>query len=97
MNTFPNQFFTVAAGQSEAVNFPIQVPFQFSNALIWRVTASAGNLSDGEENVLPVLTNKVLVTETLPMSMRGTGTKTFSFDKLLHGLNTLYHWYWHIG
>ena len=84
MNTFPNQFFTVAAGQSEAVNFPIQVPFQFSNALIWRVTARAGNLSDGEENVLPVLTNKVLVTETLPMAMRGTGTKTFSFDKLLH-------------
>jgi hypothetical protein len=70
MNTFPNQFFTVAAGQSEAVSFPIQVPFQFSNALVWRITAHAGNLSDGEENVLPVLSNKVLVTETLPLAMR---------------------------
>ncbi|SHF61596.1 alpha-2-macroglobulin family protein [Flavisolibacter ginsengisoli] len=84
MNTFPNQFFTVAAGQSEAVSFPIQVPFQFSNALVWRITARAGNLSDGEENILPVLSNKVLVTETLPLAMRGTGTKNFQFNKLLH-------------
>ncbi|HJW18499.1 MAG TPA: alpha-2-macroglobulin family protein [Flavisolibacter sp.] len=84
MNTFPNQFFTVGAGQSESVSFPIQVPFQFNNALVWRITARSGNLSDGEENVLPVLSNKVLVTETLPLAMRGTGTKKFSFDKLLH-------------
>ncbi|MGN6164774.1 MAG: alpha-2-macroglobulin family protein, partial [Flavisolibacter sp.] len=84
MNTFPNQYFTVAAGQSEVVQFPIQVPYQFNSALIWRVTARAGNLSDGEENILPVLTNKILVTETMPLPMRGSGTKTFSFDKLLH-------------
>lgn len=92
MNTFPNQYFTVAAGQSEVVKFPVQVPFQFSNALVWRVVARVssptgggreGALSDGEENVLPVLTNKVLVTETMPLPMRGSGSKTFSFDKLL--------------
>jgi len=83
MNTFPNQYFTVAAGQSEVVQFPIQVPYQFNNALVWRVTARAENLSDAEENILPVLTNKVLVTETLPLPMRGSGTKTFTFDKLL--------------
>ncbi len=84
MNTFPNQYFTVAAGQSEVVKFPVQVPFQFSNALVWRVVARTSDLSDGEENVLPVLTNKVLVTETMPLPMKGSGTKTFPFDRLLN-------------
>ncbi|HEY0355971.1 MAG TPA: alpha-2-macroglobulin family protein, partial [Flavisolibacter sp.] len=84
INTFPNQYFTVAAGQSESVKFPIQVPFQFNNALTWRIVARAGNFSDGEEMSLPVLTNKVLVTETLPMPVRGDGTKNFTFDKLLN-------------
>jgi len=82
MNTFPNQYFTVAAGQSEVVKFPIQVPYQFTSALTWRVVAKAGNLSDVEEMTLPVLSNKILVTETLPLPMRGEGTKTFTFKKL---------------
>jgi hypothetical protein len=80
----PNQFFTVAAGQSEAVKFPIQVPYLFNKALVWRIVAKAGNYSDGEENAMPVLTNRMLVTETMPLPMRGTGTKNFSFDKLLN-------------
>ncbi|MGC4036781.1 MAG: alpha-2-macroglobulin family protein [Chitinophagaceae bacterium] len=83
-NMFPNQYFTVAAGQSEAVQFPIQVPYQFNKALTWRIVAKANDLSDGEEASLPVLANKMLVTESLPLNMRGTGTKEFTFEKLLH-------------
>ena len=37
----PNQSFTVAAGQSEAVKFPIAVPYQFNKALVWRIVAKA--------------------------------------------------------
>lgn len=79
----PKQYFTVAAGQSEAVQFPIEVPYQFNRALQWRIVAKAGDYSDGEENAMPVLTNRMLVTETMPLPMRGTGTKNFRFDKLL--------------
>ncbi|MEO7922525.1 MAG: alpha-2-macroglobulin family protein [Chitinophagaceae bacterium] len=82
-NIVPNQYFTVAAGQSESVKFPIEVPYLFNKALVWRIVAKAGNYSDGEENALPVLTNRMLVTETMPLPMRGTGTKEFSFSKLL--------------
>ena len=42
------------------------------------------SFSDGEENAMPVLTNRMLVTETCHLPMRGTGTKNFSFDKLLN-------------
>jgi hypothetical protein len=83
-NMVPDQYFTVAAGQSEAVKFPIEVPYLFNKPLVWRIIAKAGNYSDGEENALPVLTNRMLVTETMPLPMRGTGTKEFSFDKLLN-------------
>ena len=83
-NMVPNQYFTVAAKQSEAVKFPIEVPYLFNKALVWRIVAKAGNYSDGEENAMPVLTNRMLVTETMPLPMRGTGTKNFTFEKLLN-------------
>ena len=37
----PNQYFTVGAGQSEVVKFPIQVPYLFNKALTWRVVAKS--------------------------------------------------------
>ncbi|HVT84137.1 MAG TPA: alpha-2-macroglobulin family protein [Chitinophagaceae bacterium] len=87
-NMYANQYFTVGAGQSEAVNFQLQVPYQFNKALTWRIVAKAGDFSDGEEASLPVLTNRMLVTETLPLNMRGTGTKNFKFEKLLNSGNS---------
>ncbi|WP_018626083.1 alpha-2-macroglobulin family protein [Niabella aurantiaca] len=88
-NAIPQQYFTIAAGQSQSVSFPVEVPYQFSKPVTWRIVAKiTGNngtaaLSDGEENMLPVLTNRMLVTETLPLQLRGFGSKKFSFDKLL--------------
>ncbi|HEU4554902.1 MAG TPA: alpha-2-macroglobulin family protein [Chitinophaga sp.] len=83
-NTFPVQHFTAYKGQSTVVTFPVQVPYHFNSALLYRVVAQSGSFSDGEENALPVLTNSMLVTETLPLAMRGNGERTFTFDKLLH-------------
>jgi TonB-dependent SusC/RagA subfamily outer membrane receptor len=83
-NIFPSQYFTVEAGKSFPVKFPIQIPFSFNKPLTWRVKARAGEFSDGEENVLPVLTNRMLVTESLPLFLPTDTTQHFSFDKLLH-------------
>ena len=87
-NAVPVKEFTVAAGQSTPVQFLISVPQNFNTALQYRITATTNSsdgktLSDGEENILPVLTNQMLVTETLPLNMRGNGTKNFTFEKLL--------------
>jgi uncharacterized protein YfaS (alpha-2-macroglobulin family) len=83
-----NKNFTIAAGQSSAVQFAIEAPASFSKALVWRIVAKAGNFSDGEEAALPVLTNRMLVTETMSLPMRGSGTKAFSFEKLLQSSNS---------
>ena len=89
-NVFPNQYFTVAAGQSVAVKFPVGVPVSFNSAMQYRIKAIAkdGSFSDGEEAALPVLTNRMLVTETLPLNMRNTNSKNFKFDKLLTSGNS---------
>jgi hypothetical protein len=56
---------------------------QFNNAMVWRITARSGNNSDAEEDALPVLSNRILVTETLAIHMNGAGTKNLRFEKLL--------------
>ena len=48
----------------------------------------AGEYSDGEENALPVLTNRMLVTGNHVATHAGNGTKNFSFDKLLQSGNS---------
>ena len=83
-NVFPNQYFTVAAGQSQAVKFPMEISFNFNSAMSYRIVAKAGDFSDGEEMAIPILTNRMLVTESMPINIRNQSTKTFRFDKLLN-------------
>ncbi len=81
-SVFPQQYFSVEAGQSTAVKFPVTIPFGYNKPLIVRIKATAGNYSDGEENTLPILTNRLLITEAIPLYLRGDTTKKYSFTKL---------------
>ena len=60
----------------------ITIPEGVCSAVKHRVVAKAGQFSDGEESVSPILTNRMLVTETMPLPVRGGETKTFVFDEL---------------
>jgi len=83
-NAFPTQYFTAESKQTTAVQFEVEVPNQFTKPLQYRIIAKAGNNSDGEENVLPVLSNRMMVTESLPLQMLGDGQQTFTLNKLLN-------------
>lgn len=89
-NVFPNQYFTVEAGKSVAVKFPFGAPYNFNSAMTYRIKAISkdGSFSDGEEMAIPVLTNRMLVTETLPLNIRNTSSKAFTFEKLLQSGNS---------
>lgn len=91
-NTNAIQSFTTPAEQSAAVSWNLNIPVG-TQAVTYQIIAKAGEFSDGEENVLPVLTNRMLVTETMPLPVRGKETKTFTFDKLAKAdqSNTLQH------
>jgi uncharacterized protein YfaS (alpha-2-macroglobulin family) len=78
--------FSVAAGQSTALTWRLRVPAQYAGAVTWQVFAEAGAFRDGEESTVPVVSNRTLVTETLPIALRGNQTKNFVFENLKNGL-----------
>lgn len=77
------QNFSVKKGQSSPLSWDIKIPSGYS-AVTYRIVAKTAKHSDGEENVLPILSNRLLVTEAMPLPSKGIGTKEFTFDKLLH-------------
>lgn len=80
-NTNPNKNFTVDKDGNTSVSWDLSIP-ETLQAVQYKIVAKAGDFSDGEQNVLPVLTNRMLVTETMPMWIRSNQTKTFTLDKL---------------
>ena len=82
-NIVTEKTFLVEEGQSTAVCWKISIPAKLQ-AITYRITAKADNFSDGEENTLPVLTNRILVTESLPLPIKGNESKHFEFKKLLN-------------
>ncbi len=74
--------FQAPAGQSTSVSWLVDVPETWTQPVTIRVRAKAGNFTDGEEHILPVISNRMLVTETLPLPVRGNERKAFTLDKL---------------
>lgn len=74
--------FTTQGGQSARLAWKLKVPHGKVVVLTHRVVAQAGEFSDGEESALPVLTNRILVTESLPLPVAGKETKNFTFHHL---------------
>ena len=85
-NKTGSQSFSVEAGQSTVVNFSTIIPAKFQQPVVYRLLAktNTGAASDGEEGIIPVLSNRMLVTETLPLNMTGKESKHFSWEKLLN-------------
>ncbi len=78
------QPFEVKPGTSQEVRFRVRVP-QNLGAVTCRIEArnlETPTFTDGEERTLPILTNRILITESLPLHISGKGTKTFTFDRL---------------
>jgi hypothetical protein len=74
--------FKVKKGQSAPLSWDLFIPVG-TNAITYRFVASAGKFTDAEESALPVLSNRMLVTETMPLPIRGGQTKNFRFEKLI--------------
>lgn len=77
------QTFKVDGKGNAAVSFGFDVTEDYS-LLGVRMVADGGKFSDGEQHVLPVLSNKQYVTETLAMPIRGNQTREFSTESLFN-------------
>lgn len=81
INTVNIKTFNCKAKESVAINWIITIP-EGIQGIQYKVIAKSGNFSDGEENILPVLSNKILVTEALPIWVRENSEKEFVFENL---------------
>lgn len=79
--------FQLKAKQSANLEWSIEIP-ESVQAITYRIVAKAGNFSDGEEMAIPVVTNRMLVTETMPLPIRGKQTKTFTLEKLANNTSS---------
>ncbi|CAG0986012.1 hypothetical protein FLAV_02039 [Flavobacteriales bacterium] len=73
--------FKTEKGKSTVVSWEISIPEGYGTVAC-KVVAKAGKFSDGEERIVPILTNRMLVTESMPLPIRGKQTKDFVFKKL---------------
>jgi hypothetical protein len=84
-NAAPEHAFDIPAKESRTFSWRITVP-DGAPFLTYKAVASSGPLSDGEEGYLPVLARRILVTESLPLPIRGQAggpvVKKFEFEKL---------------
>ncbi len=70
-------------GKNALVSWLIHVP-QNIQFLAYRIKAVSGDVSDGEERMIPVLSNRELITESMPMFVNGNRKRTFSFHSFLN-------------
>ena len=75
--------FSVGPNSSTTVTWRITVPQSRYEPVLVAISARSASFTDGEQIALPVITNRMLVTETLPLWMNGNGEKTFKWDALL--------------
>jgi uncharacterized protein YfaS (alpha-2-macroglobulin family) len=75
------RLFKVDSMGNTQVSWQLKIPDGLQT-IQYKIIAIAGDFGDGEQNMLPVLTNRTLVTESMPMWVRSNQTKTFSINKL---------------
>ena len=81
-NLANEQLFALAPKQSKSFRWKLAVP-DGAKPIIYTTVAATEKMSDGEQGMLPVLSNRVLVTESIPLPIRGNTKKEFELKKLL--------------
>jgi TonB-dependent SusC/RagA subfamily outer membrane receptor len=77
----PVKTFTISPKGNTVLNWKVQVP-KGLQALQYKIVAKSGAHSDGESSILPVLFNRILITESKPLWVPAGKTQKIAFSKL---------------
>lgn len=80
-NAVGDQAFEIATKESRSFSWRIVVPDGLG-PITYKAVGAAEKFSDGEEGMIPILSKRILVTESMPLPIRGMQSKTFDFAKL---------------
>lgn len=87
LNTKNVKNFTIEPFGNTKATWTISIP-EGLQGVQYKILAKSANFSDGEENILPVLTNNMLVTESIPIWVRENSTKEYKFENLKNNNST---------
>ncbi|WP_370899258.1 alpha-2-macroglobulin family protein [Chryseobacterium gossypii] len=76
-----SQNFDINEKGNSALTWKLKVPDHISSVIL-KVVAKAGNYSDGEQQAVAILPNRMLVTDAVPVFVKEGETKTFVLDHL---------------
>jgi hypothetical protein len=77
--------FKAAANGTAQISFPVNVDAKINAPVIARVFASSGTHSDGEQLAVPIMSNKILVTESVPILLQAKQEKKYELTSLTKG------------
>lgn len=80
-------YIAIKPNESQSVSWEINIPSGIQ-AITYRIEAKSQIFTDGEEDVRPVLSNRMMITETMPMYINKQGTKQYQFKRLLNSGNS---------
>ncbi len=80
-NAAPKLTFTIPAKQSRSFSWPLTVPDGLG-VIGYKAVAATPEFSDGEEALVPILSRRLLVRESIPLWINDKGEKAFTFSKL---------------
>ena len=78
-----NAGFDALAGKNTVVTCSFDVPRDMDAVLV-RTSAVAGDFSDAEQTLLPILSDRMVLTQSLPIYVRGGQTKEYTFENLVN-------------
>lgn len=87
LNTDNIKNFSIKANGNTIVSWKLFVP-EGLQGVHYKILAKAGDFTDGEENILPVLTNNILVTESMPLWVRSNTKKEYTFENFKNNQST---------
>ena len=71
----------IMPGRSKEVRWKVKAQYGLE-LLAFRFTAYAGEFSDAEQHLLPVLSSEIFMTQTLPITVKAETEKTFDFEAI---------------
>ncbi|MFT6216846.1 MAG: TonB-dependent SusC/RagA subfamily outer membrane receptor, partial [Roseivirga sp.] len=76
-----NRNFTLLPKGNSSIEWKLAIP-EGLQAIRYKIVAATNDFSDGEESIIPVLPNRMMVQESVPLWVGSKSTNEFSLDKL---------------
>ncbi len=72
----------INGGGNSLAEWTVVIPHDHLNPVIVRMKTTGHGFSDGEENIIPILSNRILVHESMPFFIKGKTLSTFTFSAM---------------